>query len=66
MTKPSTIEAPPLQEVILLKDGHTHQGRPRKKGDSIHVTAREAEWLAKRELIAPAVAADAASKGAAK
>ena len=44
-------------KVTLIKDGHTHAGKPCKKGDEIFVTPAEATWLAdpKRGLIeAPA------------
>ena len=42
-------------KVTLLKDGHTHAGKPCKKGDEIEVTDRQAAWMAdpKRGLIAP-------------
>lgn len=42
-------------KVTLLKDGHTHAGKPCKKGDEIEVTEGQAAWLAdpKRGLIAP-------------
>lgn len=42
-------------KVTLLKDGHTHAGKPCKVGDEIEVTDRQAAWLAdpKRGLIAP-------------
>jgi hypothetical protein len=48
-------------KVTLLKDGHTHKGVARKKGDVIDVTEAEATWLAdpKRGLIAPRSAAPA-------
>jgi hypothetical protein len=42
-------------KVTLLKDGHTHAGKPCAKGDVIEVTPTAAAWLAnpKRGLIAP-------------
>ena len=42
----------PRTKVTLLKDGHTHDGRERKQGDEIEVTARQREFLQKREFIA--------------
>ncbi|HEY4145170.1 DUF7210 family protein [Pinirhizobacter sp.] len=42
-------------KVKLLKDGHSHAGKPCAKGDTISVTEADAKWLAnpKRGLIAP-------------
>ena len=42
----------PRTKVTLLKDGHTHDGRERKQGDEIEVTASQRAFLQKREFIA--------------
>jgi len=41
-------------EVTLLKDGHTHKGKPCKKGDVITVTLQQREFLASNGLVAAA------------
>ena len=54
MTKEQSTEPTIAQrtKVTLLKDGHTHDGRERKKGDVIEVTERQRVFLQKREFIA--------------
>lgn len=49
--KPEPTTAP-RTKVTLLKDGLTHDGRERKKGDEIEVTERQRVFLQKREFIA--------------
>jgi hypothetical protein len=44
-------ETPKKVEVVLLAD-HTHEGKPRKKGDNIQVTERQRAFLAERKKIA--------------
>lgn len=39
-------------QVTLLKDGHTHKGKPCKKGDVITVTAAQAAFLANAGMVA--------------
>lgn len=45
-TKPETFK------VKLLKDGHTHKGQPRAKGETIEVTAGQKKFLQSQSLIA--------------
>ena len=54
MTKEQSTEPTIAQrtKVTLLKDGHTHDGRERKKGDVIEVTDSQRVFLQKREFIA--------------
>jgi hypothetical protein len=47
-------------KVKLLKGGHVHAGKPCAKDEEIEVTERQAEFLAKRGLIAQPGAAKAA------
>ncbi|MGZ8181463.1 MAG: DUF7210 family protein [Methylobacter sp.] len=35
-----------LVEVIIIVDGHEHEGKPVKKGDKIKVTTAERDWMA--------------------
>jgi hypothetical protein len=39
-------------QVTLLKDGHTHKGKPCKKGDIITVTAAQAQFLINQDMVA--------------
>lgn len=49
MTQAKTEE--PTQ-VVLIKDGHTHQGKPCQKGETITVTHSQKQWLQQHGLIA--------------
>jgi len=48
----STEKTPPTFKVKLLKDGHTHAGKPCAAGDFITVTAPERQFLVDADLIA--------------
>lgn len=39
-------------QVTLIKDGHTHAGKPCKQGDVITVTAAQAKFLAEHGMVA--------------
>lgn len=47
------VQTPKKIEVVLL-DKHTHEGKPRKKGDKIMVTDRQRAFLIERKKIAGA------------
>lgn len=50
-------------KVTLLKDGHTHAGKPCQKGDVIDVAPHDAEWLAAKGLIEAPKATPAQKEG---
>lgn len=66
-SKPKAVTAaeaktPPLFQVTLLKGGLEHNGRTRNAGDVIHVSAKQIEFLHKREFISNEAAAQASAK----
>jgi len=40
-----------LTKAVIDVDNHTHDGKKLKKGDEIHVTQEQREWLLKHEVI---------------
>lgn len=47
----ATSEQVTLQEVTILTDTHTHQGKPCKKGDKIKVDAETKAFLIEQNVI---------------
>lgn len=44
-------KSPPLIEVTVIAENHTHEGKPVKKGNKIRVTAEQRTWLANNKII---------------